>query len=166
MRQIPLSNGRVALVDNRAYPLVMRYRPWVALVQGKRIYAVRRYWEGGKRRSLRMHRLILPGVAIVDHINGNGLDNRRCNLRDATKSENGFNAGPYNGRRFKGVSFDKRARPADRPWRAMIQAHGRRHYLGHFTTEVEAAMAYDDAARRLHGRFARLNFPLAGELAA
>jgi hypothetical protein len=88
---------------------------------------------------------------VVDHINGNGLDNRRCNLRICTPAQNGLNSRPrVDGKsRFKGVF------PHGDRWRAKV---GGRH-LGLFDDEVEAAKARDRLARKLHGKFARLNFP-------
>lgn len=162
MREIPLANGRgVALVDDEDYERVSQYT-WAASTKGNQTYAVHRYDGDGKRRSLRMHRLILTEVPIVDHKDGNGLNNTRANLRAADRSQNGFNVGSERRRakssRFKGVDFNKSARPASRPWRAMIQAFGERHYLGHFATPEEAAQAYDAAARQYHGEFARMNF--------
>lgn len=163
MMEVPLANGRgVAVVDEEDYPLVGEYR-WVLQLEGKRSYAVYRFMAGGKRRSLRMHRLILPDVSIVDHINGNGLDCRRENLRAADNTRNGFNVGAKQRKRkssrYKGVHFNKGARPASRPWSATIQAFGERHHLGQFATDEEAAHAYDTGAHKYHGEFARLNFP-------
>jgi hypothetical protein len=164
MREIPLANGRgVALVDDEDYELVSQYT-WAASTTGNQTYAVHRYDGDGKRRSLRMHRLILTEVPIVDHKDGNGLNNTRKNLRAANNRTNAFNTGPYSRRRgktsrFKGVSFVKDARPPERPWRAVIRAFGTDHFLGNFASQEEAAQAYDGAARRHHGEFARLNFP-------
>lgn len=163
MREIPLANGRgVALVDDEDYELVTQYT-WVLHQKGAQNYAVHRYLEGRKRRSLRMHRLIMPGVALIDHRDGNGLNNTRANLRVADKSRNGFNIRPERrdskSSRFKGVDFNKSARPASRPWRATIQAFGKRHYLGHFATAEEAAEVYDTAARQYHREFAWVNIP-------
>src|SRR5690348_4214699 len=94
MREIPLANGRgVGIVDDEDCELVSRYT-WVAQRKGAQTYAVHRYYEGGRRRSLRMHRLILPGVPLIDHRDGNGLNNTRANLRAADKSRNGFNIRP------------------------------------------------------------------------
>jgi hypothetical protein len=163
MREVPLANGRgVALVDDEDYELVSPYT-WVLHKKGAQNYAIHRYQEGGKRRSLRMHRLILPTVPLIDHADGNGLNNTRANLRQADRSRNGFNIRPERrdtkSSRFKGVDFNRSARPVSRPWRAMIQAFGKRHYLGHFATPEEAAQAYDAGARQYHGEFAWFNFP-------
>ena len=90
----------------------------------------------------------------VDHINGDRLDNRRANLRLCDRAQSTWNRGPRGGRKFKGVTM----LPSGR-WQSYITARGCQQYLGLFNTAEEAAAAYDDAARRLHGEFARLNFP-------
>lgn len=112
------------------------------------------------RLMIYMHRLIAgagPGEH-VDHINGNTLDNRTCNLRIATRSENGANRGPDRRRlgttsRHKGVSWAA----ARGHWRAYIHHEGKTRYLGTFTNEDDAARAYNAAAIATWGEFARLN---------
>lgn len=113
----------------------------------------------GKRRSVGMHRFVV-GIdsPMVDHINGDGLDNRRANLRPcagasqnaANKRRNGTNTSG-----FKGV----RKRPFGTPWEASIGVDGVAHYLGRFPTPEAAARAYDRAAKMYFGEFARPNFP-------
>lgn len=100
-----------------------------------------------------------PDGLHVDHINGNTLDNRRCNLRICTHSENQWNRKRGHGAtRFKGVALlgDKRAISK---WRATVQRHGRRYTIGTFKTALAAALAYDAAAVQLFGEFASPNFP-------
>jgi hypothetical protein len=110
-------------------------------------------------RSVALHREIMGvGDAArfeteVDHVNGNRLDNRRANLRLCTRAENARNVRGRALSGFKGVT-QVRAR-----WRAVIYAEGKIHRLGSFGAAEEAAHAYDEAARRLHGEFAKLNFP-------
>lgn len=105
-----------------------------------------------------MHRLLLgcaPGDGqFVDHADGNGLHNCRRNLRLVTRAQQNQNRAMSrsSANRFKGVTLRASGR-----WQARIAAHGGFHHLGMFPTEVEAARAYNDAARRLHGEFARLN---------
>ena len=103
-----------------------------------------------------MHNVI-AGAPQVDHVNGDGLDNRRANLRPASTAQNARNRSRPSTNRsgFKGVSWVR-----DRGhWRAGIKVDGRSLNLGSFADPVEAAKAYDEAARRLHGKFARPNFP-------
>ena len=125
------------------------------------------HWlSGGKRGHVYFHRAILnaPEGIEVDHINGDGWDNRRENLRLCNSSQNKMNQGKhylpkkiahpkggYKSSVYKGVWWDKKG------WNAKIYAHGRKEWLGRFKTDVEAALAYNEAARRLHGEFARLN---------
>ena len=110
-----------------------------------------------------------PRGVLVDHIDRNRLDNRRSNLRLATKGENGRNRAVNRNKKssvFKGVFLAGDRVHRNRPWRAWISYENRKHLLGYFSTEVEAARAYDGAARRLHGAFARVNFPREGEQCA
>lgn len=111
------------------------------------------------RDGVGMHRVITsapPGME-VDHINGNGLDNRRGNLRVCTKSGNQRNQRVQSRAKtsvFKGVSRWKK----NNRWAAFIKLGGRPTYLGSFKSEVDAALAYDAAARKHFGAFARTNF--------
>ena len=92
---------------------------------------------------------------VIDHINGNGLDNRRANLRLATVAQNAWNSKKRKSRSgYKGVCYDK----AKRRWRAAIVHHGRRIHLGYFKEKLEAAKAYDTAAIKYFGQFAHTNF--------
>lgn len=92
----------------------------------------------------------------VDHINGDRADNRWANLRAASRSDNNKNRKPIAGKSspFLGVSFAR----ASGKWDARIQSGGRQICLGHFASEIDAAKAYDAAARKYHGEFARPNF--------
>ena len=154
MQEIPLTQGRVALVDAEDFERLTQWS-W-CFSHG---YAVRGERLGGTHRLVYMHRHVLGlkshDGCCVDHVNGNGLDNRRCNLRVATQAENNRNrrATPC---RHKGISFDHRYR---RPWRARIMVARRTIELGRFATAEQAARAYDRAAREHFGEFALLNFP-------
>lgn len=164
-RQIPLSGkrgaGLFAIVDDEDYERLSGYRWCVAYVKGRRAYANRGFRIGGRFQKIQMHREVLGylGPLQVDHINGDPLDNRKANLRLVTHDENTRNA--FVTRRsatgFKGV-FPRKGRFA-----AAIEAGNQRHRLGSFPSPEAAARAYDEAARRLHGPFARLNYPLPGE---
>ncbi len=107
-----------------------------------------------------MHREIIhpPGHLVVDHINHNGLDNRKANIRPATRSQNNFNRlivkREDSSSKYKGVSWRKRKMR----WHARIHVNGEYKFLGYFKDEIHAAKAYDEAAKKYHGEFAVLNF--------
>jgi hypothetical protein len=157
-RMIPLSQGLVAVVDAEDYDRLVAMGKWSASIKPNTVYAVRRGRprHGGRQRQLRMHNVI-TGLPYVDHIDGDGLNNRRANLRPADHHSNACNVGPKrsNTSGFKGVN---RHRATGR-WMAQIQVDGRRIYLGLFAAAENAAHAYDQAARIHHGEFARLNYP-------
>lgn len=150
--EIPLTQGRVALIDDEDLPLVSG-RKWNALKRNHTFYAActARAGEVGIT-SILMHRLILsatPGQ-LVDHADGNGLNNQRSNIRLCTTHQNSVNRKPLGKHsQYKGI----RITPSG-TWQAAI---GREH-LGTFLDERDAAKAYDDAARARYGEFARLNF--------
>ncbi len=152
--RIPLTRGLEAIVDDADLPLVVG-KKWCAF---KGPYAGRH--EGGRknRTLVYMHRVIL-GVASgvhIDHVNGQGLDNRRSNLRIADQRENMRNQRMHadNQSGFKGVCPGGRLQ---RPWRAYIVVKGRQLSLGRFSEAREAARAYDEAAVKHFGSFARTN---------
>lgn len=161
--EVPLTQGYVAIVDEADAGRVLSHK-WHAQLNGRTVYAVRKVTRtDGKQTALLLHSF-LTGYERTDHRNGNGLDNRRSNLREATASENNQNARQRsdNTSGFKGVHRDKRRSK----WRAQINFNGSAHRLGYFLTAEEAAHAYDAAAREFHGEYAALNFPTPGERAA
>lgn len=148
MIKIPLQNGAYALVDDADYDKVRAYR-W-------------HYYDSGKRRyvvsgNTILHRFILdaPSDMFVDHVNGDGLDNRRCNIRLCTPKENTRNRSVHeNGTSgYKGVSWHK-VRSA---WSAQIGVDYRLVHLGLYESPEDAAIVYNHAAIKYHGDFARLN---------
>lgn len=155
----PKAAGRVALIDAADAGLVMSM-PWrvqeMERANGRNSgpYAIYPSSAG----TIYMHKLI-TGYALADHVNHNGLDNQRHNLRPATHAQNGYNRQPNRG----GASPYKGVGRSRSKWRACIRAEGTSHWLGTFADEVAAARAYDDAARILHGEFAYLNFPGPGD---
>ncbi|MHC4216612.1 MAG: HNH endonuclease [Planctomycetota bacterium] len=154
-KRIELSWGKWAIVDAEDYEMLKRYK-WLALEKGRSLYA-KTYHLNGK--SLHMHRLIMnaPSGLVVDHINHNGLDNRKSNLRLCTRLENQRNARPSRGgsSKYKGVCWHK----ASKQFAVQISFEGKRLWLGYFKDETDAAKAYDKKARELFGEFAYLNFP-------
>ncbi len=122
-------------------------------------YVIIRRTIDGKRKNQRLHRLIMNLTdrnLEVDHINGNKLDNRRSNLRIVTRFQNAKNVGPHKDKKgpYKGVYYKSK-----NTFRVVIQADGVTHRRFGFRTEEEAARAYDELAKQLHGEFAYLNFP-------
>lgn len=159
MREIPLTRGYVALVDDEDYSRAVRFS-WCVHERdgGIRYYARRRtrVWEPYRSNQITLHQW-LTGWDLTDHINGDGLDNRRVNLRQVTTEQNCANQrlAKNNTSGFKGVSWRKDISR----WVAYIRADGARHHLGTFDTAEEAAGAYDAAALTAWGEFAALNFP-------
>lgn len=158
VKQIPLSQGLVAIVDDDCPDEVVLHKWCVAFDRWGKCYAVRTsIGSDGSRKTERMHRLIAgadPGVQ-VDHIDGNGLNNQRCNLRICLGAENARNRklSKNSASGLKGVGWHKRSKK----WQARIAVGGRRVCLGLFASLSEAAEAYDRAAVEMHGEFAQTN---------
>lgn len=147
-RTLPITRGLRVLLDEADFVKLAQYR-WCALMRDGVPYAARFV----KGKALTMHRVIAepPEGFHVDHINHDTLDNRRCNLRVCTKTENLRNRRSHRGvSKYIGVSRTKQGK-----WRTGIQ----RSYVATFETQEEAARAYDAKAREIYGEFANLNFP-------
>lgn len=154
--EVPLTKGYVTLIDDADAEVILRHK-WQAKILGRTVYAMRTMRINGKPQPVPMHRLLLgqpPGMDI-DHIDGDGLNNQRANLRQCTRLENGKNQRrrTTNSTGFKGVHF------GGGKFHVQIMVNRKQHHIGAFATAEAAALAYDEAARRLHGEFARLNFP-------
>ena len=154
MKKIPLTQNKFALVDDRDFGLLNRHK-WFALKGWKTFYAVRNSPEVNK--LVYMHREILntPARMDTDHINKNGLDNQRQNLRVATRSENLQNQGKQkpNTSGFKGVHWNKGAKK----WVAQIKVDKKQVYLGMFTDKITAFEAYKMFCLKHHRLFANTN---------
>lgn len=157
--EIPLTRGYVALVDAEDYDELSQFKWHASLNDRSGPYAVRGIVAGGKRTKERMHRRLLPTALAVDHVNGDPLDNRRSNLREATNAQNMRNRSgldAHNTSGYRGVHW----RTDVQKWRAWIRVDGRGRHLGLFTSAVDAARAFDEAALEVFGDFAgHLNFP-------
>ncbi len=168
-RWIPLTNGKFALVDAVKFDLLNQH-VWAAAPQRSSLgasshcwYATRVERQDGRSRTIYMHRYVInaPRGYLVDHVNGNGLDNRAQNLRIANPSQNSSNARRVNKTGFRGVS-----KLTDGAFISRVVKDGKQYWTGRFKTAEDAARAYDKLARKLLGQFCRPNFPNPGEFGA
>jgi len=154
MKQIELTQGKFALVDDDDYDEINQYN-W-CFSHGYAVRFVR--IPQGKQKIQLMHRIITncPDGFELDHVNHNKLDNRKDNLRICSKSENSHNQKVRTYAKtsiYKGVCFDKHANK----WRARIKLNNKHKNLGLFENEIDAAIAYNNAAIELFGEFAFIN---------
>jgi hypothetical protein len=153
VKEIHLDKGKIAIVDEDDYNSLSQFE-WKL---GSGGYARRWECSNGKVKTILMHREVnkTPKGFDTDHINGNRLDNRKCNLRTATRSQNIMNQGSNKGTtsKFKGVSW----KSANKKWVAQIVKNGKSMYLGLYKSEEDAARAYNEAALKHHGQYAWLN---------
>jgi len=152
MKTIPLTQNKCALIDDEDFKKVNAHK-WYALKSGHYWYACS--YDSKNKKTIYMHRLILntPTGTDTDHINHNGLDNRKKNLRTCTKAQNQHNTMLCKRRKkskYKGLYWNKKGGK----WVARIN----RTYIGSYSDEKEAALAYDKAAKELYGEFACTNF--------
>ena len=153
---IKMRGDKVTVIDMADYDKVKG----LSFSLDKGGYAIHTFNEKTPRTTKKLHQLLLPDVPagyVVDHINGDRLDNRRCNLRIVTAHMNVINSKsrPNTSSKYKGVSFDT----SRGKWISSIQVKGITKHIGRFASEEEAAKAYDKRAFELYGEYARLNFP-------
>lgn len=165
-REIPLSQGMVALVDAADADFLNQWK-WCATggdgngAKEVKFYAYRVETINGKQKGFMMHRVLMnaPAEKYVDHKDGNSLNNTRENLRLCTNQQNSLNSGAHKRdnatSQFKGVCWDRKLRK----WRVGFRGK----YVGIFNLEIEAAKAYDEKAFAFDPEFARLNFPIGGD---
>jgi len=160
MKNIPLSQGKFALVDDEDFEQLNKHK-WFATKNHSGIWYARRNTNRtiGKRKIILMHRKIMncSSDMKIDHANHDGLDNRRCNIRICTNSQNRKNSGlqKNNSSGLIGVSWHKRCKK----WMARIQKDKRDIHIGYFNNKVEAGHMVDQFSICLFGEFAVLNFP-------
>lgn len=162
MKEIPLTKGLVAIVDDEDYEELSKYK-WQS-VKGY-AYRVLLVSDGKGRQRIGMHRQImgldLSDERVVDHIDRNPINNKRSNLRICTEAENAMNRSMLSANKsgYKGVSWEKNLKK----WRAQIQVNGKNFALGVYSTPEEAHAAYCIKAVELHGEFANAEIKKAAE---
>lgn len=161
MKEIKLTQGKVALVDDEDFEYLNQFK-WCAVISKNTFYAIR---SGSKKRgeeprtNIKMHRAILKLTNpknICDHKDNNGLNNQKSNLRIATPLQNQMNSTPRKNAisKYKGVTFKK----SKNRWEARIMLNGKNINIGTFKDEIECAKAYDKKAKELFKEFAYINF--------
>lgn len=153
MKEIKLTQGQIALVDDDDFEALNQYK-WSAKKSGSKFYARRSIIVHGKQITQYMHCEVMKGKGI-DHIDINGLNNQKSNLRICTQSENMMNVQKKENCTsvYKGVNFHK----PNSKWRAAIKINGKQIHLGYFTSEADAARTYNKKAIELFCEFANLN---------
>ena len=153
---IILTQGKVAILNAADIDKIKDHK-WRAFNSGHTWYAISTINTVKGRRSIMMHRIILSAVKgqQVDRINHNGLDNRRVNIRLCNNITNKYNSRPYKGLQYKGVCTHRRRNKT--VYQARISVNKKRMSLGYYSTRLDAAKAYNEAAVLYHKEFASLN---------
>ena len=151
MKEIKLVNNKgIVLVDDKDYETLSHHK-WYLLNSKNKKYAITSIDSLTKL----MHRIIMkePKDLQIDHIDGNGLNNKKENLRIVTSSQNNMNRSKFKNSisKFKGVQFE------NNKWRSRIRLNKKLYHLGMFENEIDAAKAYNKAAKKLFGEYAKLN---------
>jgi len=161
MKKIPLSQGKFALVDDEDFDYLNQWK-WHAWRNKRAFYALSNIVSGRVRTAIKMHRLLAQvsdPLLQVDHIDGNGLNNQKSNLRVCLNIQNAMNRGKRKVKttsKYKGVNLKIR-RSGTIVWVAQIQVDGRKMHIGCFETQESAALAYNEAAKEHFKEFAFLN---------
>jgi hypothetical protein len=153
MKEIKLTQGKVAIVDDDDFEHLNQLKWNATKVKSGKYYARHCVWVDKKVKAVLMHRLIMncPKNMCIDHINHNELDNQKTNLRICTHAENKRNRSAFGVSKYLGVSW------CSGKFVAIIYANKKQKYLGRFINEKDAATAYNKAAKEYHGKFANLN---------
>lgn len=163
MKTIPLTQGKYALVDEYGFTLVGDYNWHAYKRKGSHVWYARRNTSRPKRKTVLMHRVIIGAKEgeTLDHKNGNGLDNRRANLRICTRSEQQLNCRSSSKYGFRGIGFSPKSKKESK-WYAHVKVKGKHIALGSYATAIEAARALDRLAPKYMGTLYRPNFPGGG----
>lgn len=157
MKLIPISNGKFAQVDDEDYDYLMQWNWHI-----NKGYAYKNIQTTAGRKMVGMHRDLIASSEseIVDHKDRNPLNNQKSNLRTCTYSGNACNRKALGASKYLGVSINSRTRKGkliNMGWCAKIKKNGKQKHLGIFKNEIDAAKAYNEAAKIVHGEFANLN---------
>jgi hypothetical protein len=157
MKEIKLTQGKVALVDDEDFNYLNQFK-W-QVIKPRYIYYVVKSGKriNGKNKKEYMHRIIMntPSHLQVDHIDHNGLNNQKSNLRNCNNSQNNANKILMNEEKYRGICWDK----SRNKWMSSIRFMGKNIFLGRFSDPIIAAKEYDRVVIKYHGEFAHLNFP-------
>lgn len=157
MKLIQLTHGRFARVDDEDYDTLIKFK-WYPIKRGNTFYAERRKTKNDNHVSTKMHRLIMNitnSKKHIDHIDRDGLNNQKANLRECDRSQNmcNRNSSKNSTSKYLGVNIHK----STQKWHSQIRNGNKYIYLGLFEKEEDAAIAYNEAAQKYHGEFANLN---------